>query len=237
MVKCRICNKKYKMITKNHLKRHNIEDLNQYKLLFPSAQIYDDGYLKKISELTKKGMNNPETKSKLRYKKTKEHIEKMSKSISNLHKEGYYDEIYTKERNDKISKAKKEYWKNNDTNIIQEWLSEWVGSEKHIEMCKSNQVKASRKIRGKKISKPEKEFALNLKSKNIKFKQQFEVGGYPFDFYIPSENLLVEIDGEFYHPLNEKDCIYDLQKHNFKRDKIKNKVAEENGYKLKRIRV
>lgn len=237
MVKCKVCNKEYKLINNFHLNTHGISNVDEYKSLYPNAKTCDDSYKTKISELTKLGMDNDVVKRKLKYKKTKEHLNKISKSITKLHKDGEYSEIYTKDRNDKISNAKKDYWKNNDTNIILTWLDDWIGSDDHIKMCKSNQLKASRKGRGRKISKPEKMFALELKSKNIKFKQQYEVDGYPFDFYIPSENLLIEIDGEFYHPLKESDCVYDLQKHNFKRDKLKTQVAIDNGYQLKRIRV
>jgi very-short-patch-repair endonuclease len=237
MIKCKICNKEYKRINIFHLKTHNILNETEYLSLYPKAKLYDSDYIKNISKFTKNGMNNDIVKSKLKYTKTKEHLDKMAKSISNLHKNGKYDNVYTIERNDKIANLKKEYWKINDTNIIQTWLKDWIGSEKHIEMCKSNQLKASRKIRGRKISKPEKAFALELKNKNINYKQQYELGGYVFDFYIPNENLLIEIDGSFYHPLKEEDCIYDMQKHNFNRDIKKTKVALELGFKLERIRV
>jgi hypothetical protein len=35
----------------------------------------------------------------------------------------------------------------------------------------------------------------------------------------------------------KEECIYDMQKHNFERDKKKTKVALDMGYNLKRIRV
>lgn len=237
MVSCQICKKEYKRINVFHLKTHSIKDENEYLKLYPNAKLYDDIYLNNISKSTKIAMNNDIVKNKLKCKKTKEHLNKIANRICNLHKNGIYSNVYTKERNDKISIAKKEYWKNNDTSIIKTWLSGWVGSEKHIQMCKSNQLKAFKKSKCNKISKPEKEFAKELKNKKIKFIQQYVVGGYPFDFYIPEENLLIEIDGVFYHPLNEEDCIYEIQKHNFQRDIKKTKVAIDMGYELKRIRV
>lgn len=237
MITCEICKKEYKRINTFHLKTHNIKNEEEYLKLYPNALLMDSTYKENISKFTKKGMDNDVVRSKLKYPKTKEHLNKISNSIANLHKEGKYSNIYTIERNDKIAKAKTEYWKNNDSSIIKSWLKEWIGSDAHIKVCKSNQLKASRKSRGRKISKPEKAFALELKSKNIKFKQQYEVGGYVFDFYIPNEKLLIEIDGSFYHPLKEEDCIYDMQKNNFKRDIKKTKVAFDLGFDLKRIRV
>ncbi len=69
---------------------------------------------------------------------------------------------------------------------------------------------------------------------NKKYKQ---IQSSHFDFFIPSKNLLIEIDGKFYHPPTEEECVYDIQRHNLKRDIRKNKVAKELGYNLERIRV
>jgi len=145
---------------------------------------------------------------------------------------------YTKERNQKISQSKKEWWSKQDkSKLMNEWLGDYIGSEKHIQMCKDQQKDATKAALGRKQSKPEIEFEKELKEKGIEYKTQYFVEQYPFDFYIPSENKLVEIDGEFYHPLKESDCVYPIQKHNFKRDIMKTKVALDNGYKLERIRV
>jgi very-short-patch-repair endonuclease len=145
--------------------------------------------------------------------------------------------IITEERNKKISNSKKEWWKAQDKAILNEWLGDYRGSDKHINMCKSNQSKASNKSMKNKISKPEKEYAKQLKNDGVEYKQQYFVNGYFFDFYLPKQNLLVEIDGKFYHPLKEEDCIYAMQKHNFERDIKKTKVALDMGFNLKRIRV
>jgi len=142
------------------------------------------------------------------------------------------------ERCKRISIGKKNWWATQDSHkMMKEWLGDYMGSDKHIDICKSNQIKATKASLRCKVSKPEKEFAKKLKKEGIEFIQQYYVGSFPFDFFIPNKNLLIEIDGEFYHPLTESDCVYDIQKHNYKRDKRKNKVASKNGYKLERIRV
>lgn len=145
--------------------------------------------------------------------------------------------IITEERNKKISNSKKEWWKAQDKAILNKWLGEYRGSEKHIDMCKSNQLNATKRAIRSKISKPEKEYAKQLKKDGIEYKQQYFLNGYFFDFYLPKENLLIEIDGKFYHPLKEEDCVYEIQKHNFYRDIKKTKVALDMGFNLKRIRV
>jgi|688.fasta_scaffold835985_2 very-short-patch-repair endonuclease len=145
--------------------------------------------------------------------------------------------IFTEERNKKIADGKKQWWTSQNKDILNDWLGKYRGSEKHINMCKSNQIKATKAALGRKQSKPEIEFENELKNKNVEYKTQYYVGSYAFDFYLPEENLLIEIDGKFYHPLNEEDCVYPIQKHNYVRDIKKSKIALENGYKLKRIRV
>jgi len=61
--------------------------------------------------------------------------------------------------------------------------------------------------------------------------------GKIYDFYLPDYNILIEVDGDFYHcnpikfPLPE--C--ETQKHNIENDKIKNEWALNNGYKLLRF--
>ena len=237
MVTCRICNKKYKQIQSSHLKKHGISNVSEYKKLFPNAKTTCEETRRKVSEGTKRGMDNEIVRNKLKYIKTTEHKQKIKKTVKQLHKNGVYGDIYTPERNEKISKYKTEYWKNNDTSIIQKWLGDYIGSERHIKLCKSNQKKATKAALSSKVSKSEKEFAKELKKEGIEFIQQYYVNQFPFDFYIPSKNLLIEIDGEFYHPLKESDCIYDIQKHNFERDIRKTKLAKDLGYNLKRIRV
>lgn len=147
------------------------------------------------------------------------------------------EKTFKEERNKKVSEGKKKWWKSQDKSILNKWLGDYRGSDKHIEMCKSNQPKASKRAMRNKISKPEKDYAKKLNKEGIVYKQQYYLEGYYFDFYIPSKNLLIEIDGKFFHPLTEDDCVYPLQTRNFNRDKQKTKIANELGYELKRIRV
>jgi very-short-patch-repair endonuclease len=145
---------------------------------------------------------------------------------------------YTSEsRNQKISNGKSKWWKLQDKSILKEWFGDYINSNKHINMCKSNQKKATKAAIGIKKSKPEIEYENFLIKSGVEFINQYYVGSYPFDFYIPSKNLLIEIDGKFYHPLSLDECKYPIQLHNYYRDQKKTKVALDNGYKLKRIRI
>jgi very-short-patch-repair endonuclease len=238
LVTCKICNKKYKQIQASHLRKHGIDNVIEYKELYPKAKTTCIETLRNVSIGTKRGMDNDIVKNKIRYKRTPEILKKLSDSVKQSHKNGVYDGVYTNgERNKKISIGRINWWKTQDTSILKKWLNHYIGSEKHINLCKSNQKKATKAAMRCKVSKPEKEFAEKLKNEGIEFIPQYYVGSFPFDFFIPSKNLLIEIDGKFYHPLTEEECVYDIQRHNFKRDIRKNKMAKELGYNLERIRV
>lgn len=88
-------------------------------------------------------------------------------------------------------------------------------------------------------SKLETKFANNfLKKLGIEFQTQFKaesIGRY-YDFYIPSANLIIEIDGDYYHSFN---ILYEnmspMQKKNKRVDKDKDKWAKEHKISLMRI--
>lgn len=85
----------------------------------------------------------------------------------------------------------------------------------------------------------EKRFASNfLKKLGIEYETQFKaesIGRY-YDFYIPSANLLIEIDGSYYHSYG---LMYEemspMQKKNHRVDKDKDKWAMEHKIPLIRI--
>ncbi len=83
---------------------------------------------------------------------------------------------------------------------------------------------------------PELEFEKILIEIGVDFRTQEIVGGKIFDFYIPSSNLLVEIDGDYWHGNPEKyKRPNKMQNTNRKNDKRKDLIAESNGYKISRV--
>ena len=88
-------------------------------------------------------------------------------------------------------------------------------------------------------SKLETKFAKEFLDKlGVKYETQFKaesIGRY-YDFYIPSANLIIEIDGDYYHSFN---ILYEnmspMQKKNKRVDKDKDKWAKEHKISLMRI--
>jgi very-short-patch-repair endonuclease len=83
---------------------------------------------------------------------------------------------------------------------------------------------------------PEQAFAEMLTELEVIYETQKIVGGKIYDFYIPSKNLLIEIDGVYYHAkdLEIKD-MSSMQRRIVMNDKKKNVIAESNGFALERV--
>lgn len=79
-------------------------------------------------------------------------------------------------------------------------------------------------------TKPEKMFQLFLEDNNINYTKQHKIitdnGTWTYDFFLPDMNILVEIDGEYWHS-KSKEII--------NRDIIKGKIAKNNKLLLVRI--
>jgi very-short-patch-repair endonuclease len=86
-------------------------------------------------------------------------------------------------------------------------------------------------VQKKKDSKLELDFKKFLNTNNIYYEHQYIInddlytGSWTYDFYIPSLNLLVEMDGEYWHKKPET----------INRDIIKNKLAKKFNFLLLRI--
>jgi len=82
----------------------------------------------------------------------------------------------------------------------------------------------------------EQRYYAMLKSLKVFYVPQYRIDNRYFDAYLPDYNLLIEFDGTFWHPKSVTECKYECQKKNFRVDKLKNRIAEENGHRILRIR-
>jgi G:T-mismatch repair DNA endonuclease (very short patch repair protein) len=88
-------------------------------------------------------------------------------------------------------------------------------------------------------SKLEEKFKIILDVLDIKYKHIFYAKPIKafYDFYLPEYNILIEVDGDFWHcnPTKFPQAEYITQKRNILRDQEKNQWAKDNGYKLLRF--
>ena len=149
--------------------------------------------------------------SKPRSEEIKQKISKSGTGVSRPKADGFgIGRIHSQQTKDKMSETAKDKW------IIGD-----IGKRKYY------------------TSKLEKTFANILDLLDIKYEILFyakDIKAF-YDFYIPEYNMIIEVDGDFWHCNPDRFPIpqYESQKKNLIRDKEKNKWAVNNGYKIIRI--
>jgi very-short-patch-repair endonuclease len=100
------------------------------------------------------------------------------------------------------------------------------------------QLKRNASKMSKKMTAPEKTMKKMLKEIGVEFEAQKIIGNKIFDFYIPCINLLIEVDGDYWHANQEKydeEDLNSIQKRNIRVDEYKNTLASGRGYELLRV--
>jgi very-short-patch-repair endonuclease len=106
------------------------------------------------------------------------------------------------------------------------------------------QVKKKKKLQrmankmSNKMTEPERIFADMMDELGVEYESQKIIDNKIFDFYIPSKNVIVEIDGDYFHgnPLiyEEKD-LNKMQIRNQRNDSYKEILAKGRGFDLVRV--
>jgi hypothetical protein len=250
MIKCNICNKYFKRIDAVHLpSKHNIT-VTKYLELFPGSHVISKQTLEKYSTAQKTyATANPE-KMKLRSLKAKKTItpEQQKKTLDAMAAGRFakYDEIYGADsvRNKKISDKTTKRWSNYTslekseiTKKSAKTTRDRLGEQLYLEMMSNKSLKGYKTlVKNGRGSKWEFEMISKLQNKFSDTIADYQVSGRWYDAFIPSKNLLVEFDGDFWHPKTLNDCRYEFQIRNYHNDQTKNKIANENGFNLVRIR-
>lgn len=89
-----------------------------------------------------------------------------------------------------------------------------------------------------KMTKPEREMNQILKELKVEFEPQKVVGFKIYDFFVPQANLLIEVDGDYFHANPEvytEGDLNSMQKRNMKNDVFKDTLASGRGYNLTRV--
>jgi hypothetical protein len=107
---------------------------------------------------------------------------------------------------------------------------------------------ARRNIKNKKPNKFEQSLYNILIKENIKFEREYQIPGTSnfYDAYLPEwindkthknfYNILLEFDGDYWHPETLVEAKTKIQKRNYRNDRYKDKLAKSKGYILLRIR-
>jgi very-short-patch-repair endonuclease len=103
---------------------------------------------------------------------------------------------------------------------------------------KKKTLESQAKKMSNKMTAPEKVFAEMMKELGVEFETQKILGKKIYDFYIPSKNMMVEVDGDYYHAnplIYESKDLNKMQIRNVRNDKFKDVLAKGNGYTIERV--
>lgn len=90
----------------------------------------------------------------------------------------------------------------------------------------------------KKMTAPEKKFEKMMKKMGVNCEPQRILNDVIYDFYLPDYNVLVEIDGDYYHgnpKVYTEGELNHMQIKNKKNDLYKDSLARGLGYVLERV--
>ncbi len=103
---------------------------------------------------------------------------------------------------------------------------------------KKKYLEGKAKQMGNDMTSPEIAVNAILLKIGIIYQKQFILNSVIYDFYVPSKNLLIEVDGDYYHAnplIYEQKDLNGMQKKNVIKDKFKTSLAIGLGYDLIRI--
>lgn len=204
----------------------------------------DEKERRRISILTKLSMSRPEIKKRhLDNLKpmSLENKNRLSEFMKLKHLEiGFKEKFYSKERNRKISEAKKRYWASHPEEKIRVG-NIWKSWKNRDEVGWMNHLKRASKLGFEKIYSPDGDTSLEIKiysmleKEGIKFIKKYELNNKIYDAYLIEKNILLEFDGDFWHKKTLGECKYKYQIDSFYNDIVKNDIAKNNNIKLIRI--
>lgn len=263
MIECQICKKHLNQLTGKHLKSHGISAV-EYREQFPgyptdNRPVVGTETRAKMSASRTGKTHTEEAKAKIGSKhkgkkRTPEEIDKWRTSYAEYIKE-HGSPMLGKDRGEAFRKHMSEIAKNRPPELVQAKVERmWAarrGSKAtpeqrerytaaRLKYMQENPDKLSPKMFN---TRPEREFAAELDSRNISYTRSFHLTNRVYDFKIGND-ILVEIDGPYhrearFHGGNyasdeERQIILDRI---IARDKQKDQLAIDNGYKIFRIAV
>ena len=181
--------------------------------------------------------------------KSEKRVNGIKKTRKEKFASGEYDHIKDSIRNrdgvelgKKISKTKQENPYKHTPETLKQMSISRTG-KKHSQFTKDKMSDSAIKniIKSGKVkrSKLEYKFETLLELLEVQYNHSFYIPSIKkiYDFYLPDYNLLIEVDGDFWHcnPINYPEPTCRTQEINIINDKFKNEWAEENGYKLLRF--
>ena len=134
------------------------------------------------------------------------------------------------ERNQKISKSLKGRKRPQHVlDSLDKGMREYWGKEENREKQRKTRSEYLKGYQYNNKTILESRFGELLESIGVDFTFQHTICGFNFDYYLPKYDLVIEVDGDFYHcnPIKYPNGpIYETQRNTVKNDNKKNKICE-----------
>jgi very-short-patch-repair endonuclease len=248
MVTCQICKHTFNRITQQHLKKHGTT-IQKYELDYPGYELVSQETRERYRQGTKKHYDQLTREQRsARVANRVYSVEGREAILKTLEYGRSCIDYSSLERNDRISVAKKDWW----SKLTKEERSLFVkqkvvavarnkkGEEQYLKELRKKGIQGYKKLIGKGVERTSNQFELEMYERiaklNFEYKEQYEIDGWFYDCYVPSKNLLIEFDGDYWHPATLEDCKDARGRRQYSIDRKKEKVAQEKGYKVVRIR-
>lgn len=245
-VKCRECGKKFTTITNTHLKKHNMT-LDDYRKKYPNEKLSATHWLNewRNSDGNKKNLKNA-------YEKLSKNEESKNKRINSIRQ--YWSKASSKSKHSELMKDVvrsmpdkfQQCFGSNITDRMkmsnyERWVEDFgedVAKEK-MRTWKTKNIIPSKS----KMTSIERLCEKYLRLLRIEYVPQYnQIGKYWCDFYLPEYNLILEVDGDYWHANPEKYSEEDLigakkmkAKDIWEYDEKKTKDIIDAGYNILRI--
>lgn len=97
-------------------------------------------------------------------------------------------------------------------------------------------VENQAKKMAKNMTAPEREMQKMLKKLKVEFRAQEIIHGKIFDFFVPGKNLIIEVDGDYWHGYGKEHAeLNEIQKRSVRNDSEKEVIAKGLGYEIIRF--
>lgn len=105
-------------------------------------------------------------------------------------------------------------------------------------MNKAKMLKSKASSMSDKMTSPERIFSKMMKELGVEIVNQKVVKNKIYDFYIPSKNMVIEVDGDYWHAnplIYEGKELNKIQLKNVRNDKKKDSLAIGYGFLIERV--
>jgi G:T-mismatch repair DNA endonuclease (very short patch repair protein) len=250
-IKCELCGKYFKSITNSHLRDKHNTTTYDYKNNFPEAKMISEGHNKKLavwrnSERNRKHLmqigeevwtSEKRINAVIAAVKRDEYRKNHSKIMKDLVKSN--PELFPMVNSPRYGKDHHHYGKSNWHRWAEKYGKE-IADEKLMDWKNKNKLFSKSKFTSGEIKIHE-----ILNKHSINFISQYSgFDKYYVDIFIPEMNLVLEVDGDFWHANPKKYSETDIlnfpsgpkaAKEVWEKDRIRQEVIESYGVIVRRI--